>query len=146
MPLPVDVPAATGIVTVQVQRTIHQDRSTDGAGERTILEQTGLAIGAAQRTIYLENQRIDLPEVLVALRATVDRGVEVVAVVPAEDAHAPGLLALTQHERFTLVGLTGRAPDGSRHPPRFRHGRLAGPRVRPDLRFSSPGGPRCRRW
>lgn len=60
---------ATGNATVQVQRTVHPDRSTDRAGERTILAQSLLAIGAARRTIHLENQRIDVPEVLDALRA-----------------------------------------------------------------------------
>ncbi len=64
----------------------------------------------------LENQRIDVPEVIEALRTAAVRGLEIVAVVPAEDRHAPGLLALAEHERFTLVALTGRALDGTRHP------------------------------
>lgn len=110
------VPAVTGAARVQVQRTIHPSRSVDGRGERTILEQTLLAIGAARDTLSLEHQRIDLPEVLDALRAAAERGVAITAVVPAADEHAAGLLALAEHPRFTLVGLTGHAPDGSRHP------------------------------
>ena len=40
----------------------------------------------------------------------------ITAVVPAADDHAPGLRALADHRRFTLIGLTGVAADGSRHP------------------------------
>lgn len=116
VPLPGNLPAVTGMARVQVQRTIHPSRSVDGQGERTILDQTLLAIGAARRTLYLEHQRIDVPDVLDALRAAADRGVAVTAVVPAEDDHATGLRALADHPRFTLVGLTGRAVDGSWHP------------------------------
>lgn len=110
------VPAATGSARVQVQRTVHPTRTPDGRGERTILEQTLLAIGAARDTLYLEHQRIDLPEVVDALRAAAERGVAITAVVPAADQHDAGLLALAGHPRFTLVGLTASAPDGSRHP------------------------------
>jgi phosphatidylserine/phosphatidylglycerophosphate/cardiolipin synthase-like enzyme len=109
------VPAATGAARVQVQRTVHPTRSPNGRGERTILEQTSLAIGAARDTLYLEHQRIDMPEVLDAVRSAAERGVAITAVVPAADQHAAGLLALAEHPRFRLVGLTGRASDSSRH-------------------------------
>ena len=113
---PEELPPATGSATVQVQRTLHPTRTADGRDERTILDQTLLAIAAARETIHLEHQRIDMPEVLDALRAAADRGVTITAVVPAEDDHAPGLLALADHPRFTLIGLTAAAPNGTRHP------------------------------
>lgn len=118
LPLPGDrdMPPPTGEARVQVQRTLHPTRDPAGRGERTILEQTLLAIGAAREALYVEHQRIDVPEVLDALRAAADRGVAITAVVPAADDHAPGLRALADHRRFTLIGLTGVAADGSRHP------------------------------
>ena len=58
----------------------------------------------------------DRPQGIAARRTAAGRGCEILAGGPAEDRHAPGLLALAEHERFTLVALTGRALDGTRHP------------------------------
>src|SRR5207253_2076561 len=78
-----------GATTVQITRTVRGRRYRDptaapGAapfpiegGERSVLEQYLAAVGAARRTIYLENQFLHAPEVLAALDAALGRGVEV---------------------------------------------------------------------
>ncbi len=65
-----------GSTTVQVQRMMPPD-------ENTILEQYEQAIDAAQRTIYLENQAIPEPRIANRLLLALDRGVDVILVVPA---------------------------------------------------------------
>jgi phosphatidylserine/phosphatidylglycerophosphate/cardiolipin synthase-like enzyme len=72
--------------------------------------------------VYIENQAFAVPEVAGALDGALERGVEVVVLVPPEPedraraARArPELLALGRHSRFALVGIAGRSADGARH-------------------------------
>ena len=67
--------ASQGSSTVQIQRTL--------GSERSILDQYRRAIDAATCTIYLENQAIPIPEVAAPLETALQRGVEVILVVPA---------------------------------------------------------------
>jgi cardiolipin synthase len=116
---------------VQIQRTVHAGRYTDShpgpeaqpfdiaAGERSILEQYGLAIDAACRSIYLENQALAVAGIVGKLADALRRGVEVVALVPGEpeawfrearqkpehEELFVQLAALGRHERFGLAGL-----------------------------------------
>lgn len=125
---------------VQIQRMVHAGRYSDAhpspeglafdiaGGERSILAQYHQAIGAARRSIYIENQAIPIPEVAISLEQALGRGVEVVVLVPAdpeESVHAArknpqrkalfdGLAALGRHENFALVGIAGPNALGSR--------------------------------
>ena len=119
---------------MQVQRTLHAGRYRDAAaavggrrfevanGERTIFEQYLAAIGSARRSIYLEHQALDVPEVVAALHGALGRGVEVVAVLPVapERGPAPEVLeafaALGACANFTLAGIAGLGADGLRKP------------------------------
>ncbi|MCC7271114.1 MAG: phosphatidylserine/phosphatidylglycerophosphate/cardiolipin synthase family protein [Alphaproteobacteria bacterium] len=140
LPFPDGVPSPRGAALVQIQRTVHAGRYRDGravpggrphdihGGERSILDQYLLAIGAARRALYIENQAVPVPEVAAALDAALARGVDVVLLVPArpEDQvraarRAPerrplfdALAALGRHERFALVGIAGRDGRGGR--------------------------------
>ena len=60
LPLPSEVFAPCGPSTVQIQRMFRDDRS--------ILEQYELAIDAAERSIYIENQAIPIPRLAAAPR------------------------------------------------------------------------------
>ena len=111
LPLPGSVGAACGPSTVQIQRMFLDDRS--------ILEQYERAIDAARHSIYIENQAIPIPPIAARLEAALERGVEVLLLVPAEPeehVHAArkdlaqralfdGLEALGRHPRFRLAGL-----------------------------------------
>lgn len=124
---------------MQIQRTVHPHRYQDGrapvggrrfdiaAGERTVIAQYCRAIRLARRTIYMENQYLELPEVVEALQGALQRGVEVVVVVPAQPDLVPGAYALperraffesraalAQHAKFTLLGLVGQDAAGQR--------------------------------
>jgi phosphatidylserine/phosphatidylglycerophosphate/cardiolipin synthase-like enzyme len=95
-------------------------------GETSVGEQYLAAIEAARRTIYLENQFIASPAILVALAAALDRGVEIVFLVPAmpmaefcaqrRDPRAAAFFAqlsdLGRHPHFTLAGLAASCGDG----------------------------------
>ena len=110
---------ACGPSTVQVQRMLDPSRYPPARTERSILEQYQSAIAAARRTIYLQNQAIPVPEVARPLVAAVERGVEVVLVVPAvpegyvfaarEDPAGAfrfwGIETLDRYDNFTLAGL-----------------------------------------
>ena len=137
---PVRSSAPRGASIVQIQRTVHPGRYRDihpspdshaydiAGGERSILTQYLGAIGAARRTIYIENQAIPVPEVAAALEAALRRGVEVVLLVPADpedDVRAArqnaqrrplfdGLAALGHHENFTLAGIASLDARGRR--------------------------------
>lgn len=114
--------AACGPSTVQIQRMLDARRYPPARVERSILEQYQRAIDAARRTIYLQNQAIPMPEVARPLLAAVERGVDVVMLVPAiaeqyvyDARHDPqqaarfwGIEALGRHDNFTLAGLTER--------------------------------------
>jgi cardiolipin synthase A/B len=120
LPYPSRVPGACGPTDVQIARTIRAGSYPAlPDGERSILEQYLAAIDGAREAIYLENQFFAYVPVLDALSRALERGVEVVVVVPrsplAEVRRARGdpraaplwekLAALGRHERFTLAGL-----------------------------------------
>lgn len=116
---------------VQIQRTVHAGRYSDGratpggrpydiaSGERSILDQYLNAIDAARRTIYIENQSVPIVSVALGLEAALRRGVEVIMVVPGEpeihvrEARRRGerrelfaqLGVLGGYDNFRLVGL-----------------------------------------
>jgi len=128
LPFPTRVPNRRGDVLVRIQRTIHSGRYRDGrstpggalfdieAGERSNFDQYCAAITAARRSIYLEHQQIDVPEIIDCLRQALRRGVEVVAVMPAAEEHPEELKALGAFETFTLAGMAGLTNDGQRKP------------------------------
>jgi cardiolipin synthase len=140
LPFPTRVSAPRGDSRVQIQRTVRAGQYTDGwatpggspfaiaNGDLAIFAQYTQAIDAARRSIYIENQAFEHPEIVARLTAAVDRGVEVVVLVPA-DPEAQGriarqrldnqsffeqLAALGQRERFTMVGMASSTPNGTR--------------------------------
>lgn len=139
LPFPDQLPAKRGDAVVQIQRTIHPGRYCNGqaspgaasfniaSGERSIFDQYCAAIDTARRSIYVENQYIDVPEIVDRLYAAVKRGVVVVLLLPAE----PNLNAsaqpeqysvlklraeLKRHHTFTLAGIAGVDAEGRRKP------------------------------
>lgn len=127
---PTRLSSEVGESPVQVQRTVHAGRYRDGrpspggrpfdiaSGERSIFDQYRLAIGTARSSIYLENQFVLVPEVVAGLEQALERGVDVVVLVPAvpEDRlGAAALATLGRHEGFALAGIAGRDADGERH-------------------------------
>jgi cardiolipin synthase A/B len=143
MPFPQGVSDARGDSVVQIQRNVHADcyrdpRAAPGnvehqidiaGGERSITDQYLLAINAARRSIYLENQALPVPEIASALEEALKRGVHVVLLVPGEAEEYVGmwrqrperkpffdrLEALGQYEHFTLAGIAGQTQSGSRN-------------------------------
>lgn len=137
---PARLSAPRGPSIVQIQRNLRAGRYTDGCacpggirheiaqGERTVLDQYLLAIGAAREAIYIENQAIPIPPIAAALEAALRRGVEVVILVPASpEAHVrearrdPSRRALFEqvaklgrYESFALVGIAGLDAVGRR--------------------------------
>jgi cardiolipin synthase A/B len=120
---PSHAPAPLGVAKVQVQRTLHAARYA-GAGETSIFEQYRLAIAAARRTIYIENQSLEVPEIVADLEEALDRGVEVVLLMPAEpeaidsagrEAFLEARSALGGYGNFTLAGIAGVDAAGERH-------------------------------
>jgi phosphatidylserine/phosphatidylglycerophosphate/cardiolipin synthase-like enzyme len=135
---PVTARPAAGEVAVQIQRTVRRDRYTDttaapgakpfeiAGGEFSVVDQYLCALGAARHTIYIEDQAIGAPAVVDQLGAALERGVEVVFLVPvdpnremAAGRRRPGnegfwtaLAALGQSPRFTLAGIASNRPEG----------------------------------
>jgi phosphatidylserine/phosphatidylglycerophosphate/cardiolipin synthase-like enzyme len=141
LPFPNIVPARTGPSIVQIQRTTHRGRYTNGRaspgassfavaeGEQSIFDQYCAAIGAAQSAIYIENQYLEVQEIVDELRHALKRGVEVVLVMPVQPDFPEGLTTspekiafwdqradLANYHNFTLAGLAGLGTDGVRHP------------------------------
>ena len=128
LPFPDAVPEQRGDVTVQIQRTIHSGRYSRGDatpggvaftianGERSNFEQHCKAIDAARRSIYIEQQHISVPEIIACLDKALQRGVEVVAVLPAAGDIPAELAALATHEHFTFAGIAGVGADDTRKP------------------------------
>ena len=128
LPFPTHIPDRQGNAIVQIQRTIHHGRYANGQatpdgvrfdiaeGERSNLEQYRAAIDAARRSIYIENQYIAVPEIVESLHNALLRGVEVVAVLPAEGHISEQLANLAAFENFTLAGIAGLGHDGKRNP------------------------------
>ena len=110
--VPATIVAPCGASTVQIQRMFGADKS--------ILEQYGRAIDAAERSIYIENQAIPISPIAARLEAALKRGVEVLLLVPAvpeegvyaarlDPAHRDlfdGLQALGRYPGFRLAGLS----------------------------------------
>lgn len=108
-----------GTSTVQIQRMLDASRYPAARVERSVLEQYQRAIDGARRTIYIANQAVPVPEVARHLVAAVERGVDVVVIVPAiperyvYDARRDpgeafrfwGIDTLGRHDNFTLAGL-----------------------------------------
>ena len=148
LPFPVATSAPQGVSRVQVQRMLHAHRYFDGhptpdgrpfdaaRGERSIAEQYVRAIDAARRTIYLENQAIPIMEIASPLARALERGVEVVLLVPAkpetyvfaarndpsERSRFEGVELLGRHPNFLLAGIAGR--DARGHDPLYVHAKL----------------------
>ncbi|WP_274648743.1 phospholipase D-like domain-containing protein [Paenibacillus humicola] len=128
LPFPAKVPERKGNAIVQIQRTIHRGRYSNGHaapqdaaysiedGERSNLEQYCAAIGAARRSIYIENQAIDVPEIIRCLRHALQRGVEIAVLMPAEGKLHELFADLAAFDNFTLAGIAGLGDDGKRNP------------------------------
>ncbi|HEX4213154.1 MAG TPA: phosphatidylserine/phosphatidylglycerophosphate/cardiolipin synthase family protein [Candidatus Dormibacteraeota bacterium] len=140
LPFPTCLTGSRGPGLVQIQRTVHAGRYRVGepapggvsfeiaAGERTILDQYLLAIGAARRSIYIENQALEVAEIVLALDQALERGVGVVVLVPSEPEDqaraARGrpemrsfddrMRALGRYEHFALAGIAGPTGRGDR--------------------------------
>jgi cardiolipin synthase A/B len=138
LPFPTHVPVQCGNALVQIQRTIHSGRYANGeatpgwtafdiaSGEQSVFDQYCAAINAAQRSIYIENQYITVWEIVSCLDRALQRGVEVVLLMPAEPiglahdvtpeqrAFFEAWAALGAYENFTLAGMAGLSADGQR--------------------------------
>jgi phosphatidylserine/phosphatidylglycerophosphate/cardiolipin synthase-like enzyme len=135
--LPNRVPAERGRAVVQIQRTMHSGRYADGratpegapydiaSGERSNFEQYCAAILAARRSIYIENQQIDVPEIVDCLRRALTRGVDVVLLMPFDldialqtqlerRAFLKPLVEFAIFDNFMLAGIAGIGADGRR--------------------------------
>jgi len=130
--------SAAGDVVVQIQRTVRRGQYRAGAatpggdpfaiedGDYSIADQYLRALDGAQRTIYIEDQAIGSPEVVDRLLAALDRGLEVVFLVPADandmmrlgrnkvgnGRFSDSLTRLGEHDRFTLAGIATQPTTG----------------------------------
>jgi cardiolipin synthase A/B len=140
LPFPTRLSHPRGGSRVQIQRNIRAGLYADktaspgsvaydiAAGERTVFDQYLLAIAAARAAIYIENQAIPIPAVADALEAALQRGVEVVVLVPAEPAQqvrtarrSPDrrqlfdrVARLGAYANFALAGIAARNAQGKR--------------------------------
>ncbi len=127
-----------GSVPAQIQRTVRRERYSDGSaavaaepfdvasGETSVVDQYRLALASARRTIYVEDQTIASPEVNELLAGALDRGVEVVFLVPGEPAEQvvaarsqpdrqtfwDSLRALGESPHFTLAAIASNRSSG----------------------------------
>jgi cardiolipin synthase A/B len=127
LPFPTVVPNRRGNAIVQIQRTIPARRYVNGhatplgavypieTGELSNFDQYRAAINAARSSIYIENQYISVPEIIECLRQALLRGVEIVAVVPADGSIPEELANLAIFGNFTLAGIAGLGDDGERN-------------------------------
>jgi cardiolipin synthase A/B len=137
---PTKLPLERGDTIVQIQRTIHAGRYKNGyapvnglpfeiaLGEQTNFVQYCALIRGAQCSVYIENQYLETLEIVEALLEAVERGVEVVLLMPA----VPDLLpidlpperqvflecraSLGMSKNFTLAGIAGIGHDNCRKP------------------------------
>ena len=146
LPFPVRVPAERGCAVAQIQRTIHRGRYLDGhatpegklfnidSGERSNFDQYCAAIDAARRSIYMENQCVDVPEIVDCLYQALRRGVDVVLLMPAQPdvglhlrperrAFLKARAEPAAFENFMLTGIAGLGAD-SRRKPIYVHAKL----------------------
>ncbi len=148
LPWPQRVPDAAGVSSVQLTRTIQAGLYECAEGETTIREHYVDAFAGARRTIYIENQHPGEYSILIELERALQRGVQVVMVVPAvpmgaiyvaaaevaalgesADGHRYGstfrrLAALQQYPGFTLAALARSDPGGG-HREIYTHAKLA---------------------
>jgi cardiolipin synthase len=142
LPFPTETsPPAPAGVPVQITRTVRAGCYTDGTatpggaafaiekGEQSILEQYVAAIDAARSTIYFEDQLFASPTILGRLYAAMERGVDIVFLVPGKahpefaEVRQSGVHAaafaffdrLRERERFTLAGIAGNLGPGQYH-------------------------------
>jgi phosphatidylserine/phosphatidylglycerophosphate/cardiolipin synthase-like enzyme len=125
---------------VQIQRMVHADRYTNGeptpgghryniaAGEHSILDQYKHWIATAKRAIYIENQALPIPGIAAELEKALERGIELVMLVPAEpEQHVrrarqnpdrrhyfERIEALGRHDNFCLAGIAAPTLTGRR--------------------------------
>ena len=137
---PVEASGPQGDSVVQIQRTVRAGRYTQSApapngpaidiaeGETSIFEQYCLAIRSAQHSVYIENQAFEVSEIVSALNGALERGVEVVVLVPAEldsadharlrrpewRAFLDERAALGRYDNFGLAGIAGLNGNGGR--------------------------------
>jgi cardiolipin synthase A/B len=128
LPFPTRVSNRKGSANVQIQRTIPGGRYANGhatplgsvynieAGESSNFDQYRAAIGAARRSIYIEHQSIAVPEIIECLHQALLRGVEIVALLPAEEKIPEALAKLATFSSFTVAGIAGLGDDGKRNP------------------------------
>ena len=140
LPFPRRLSEERGSSVVQIQRNIHAGCYRDSRaapnslpypiadGERSITDQYLVAIKAARRSIYLENQALPVPEITSELEQALKRGVHVVLLVPGvpeeylsewrrrpeRKAIFDQLEALGRYENFTLTGIAGPTRLGDR--------------------------------
>jgi cardiolipin synthase A/B len=138
---PDHTPPERGAAYVQIQRTTYPGRYFSdhpppngpafdvASGEKTNLDQYCMAIRWARRTIYMENQYVEVPEIVAALHDALTRGVEVVLLLPAvPDISSAAMVTperlaflesrarLASYANFTLCGIAGLGADGRRKP------------------------------
>lgn len=141
LPFPHRMLGDRGMALVQIQRTTHHSRYSNGrappegqafdiaSGERTNFDQYCAAIRRARRTIYIENQYIEVAKIIAELHEAVRRGVEIVLLMPAVPDISPiayqtaerqaffhARAALGSHDNFTLAGIAGLGADRRRKP------------------------------
>ncbi len=135
---PVFPSRAVGEVTVQITRTVMPRRYANEAttpggkpfpvadGETSVLEQYHAAIRAARSSLYFENQAIGSPGIVDAIAVALERGVEVVYLVPGnphpdfvEARRNPkaafffdALAALGKYTNFTLAAIARGRGEG----------------------------------
>jgi len=130
--LPPPGPASEGVEkgpsAVQIQRMMDPRRYGDGEAERSILDQYERAIDAARHAIYIENQAVPIAPLARRLAGAMERGVDVVMVVPPVPEHYvresradpayremwQAVEALGRHPRFALCGIAERHGEGLR--------------------------------
>ncbi|MGQ0583963.1 MAG: phospholipase D-like domain-containing protein [Reyranella sp.] len=148
LPFPQQPPAPRGAGPGQIQRLMHAGRYSDGhpvpggrrfdiaGGERSVAEQYVRAIEAARSTIYLENQSIPIMEIAAPLARALERGVDVVLLVPtfpekyvfaarlnpAEQPRFEGMELLARHPNFLMSGIGGR--DAGDSDPVYVHAKV----------------------
>ncbi|MCP4036015.1 MAG: phosphatidylserine/phosphatidylglycerophosphate/cardiolipin synthase family protein [bacterium] len=138
---PKEISAQCGEIPVQITRTVrHETYTTNcptpgghsfpiGVGESSVFEQYITAFDAARHSVYVEDQVIASPRIVECLEAALERGVEVVFLVPG-NAHPefvearsnPKLEALFEplhnlgrFEHFCLAGIASHAGPGRYH-------------------------------
>ncbi|MCM3626240.1 phosphatidylserine/phosphatidylglycerophosphate/cardiolipin synthase family protein [Paenibacillus glycanilyticus] len=135
---PTRVSTLRGHTQMQIQRQVSPGRYSDSyptpggspydiaTGERSVLEQYKQAIDAAQRTIYLENQALPVPEIIAKIEEALKRGVDIVLLVPDPESYVLAfhgmdvkkffdqMETLCRYENFTLVGIAGPNGQGGR--------------------------------